>query len=276
MTTSPFENKRNRVLVRLEKGETPLGMQMFTKHPDLIEIVGYAGFDFVMIDMEHSRVNPETMVNCIRAAEASGLAPIIRVTENNPGYIRAAVESGAQGVIVPHVLNAASAKKAIDALRYPPEGKCGICPSIRAAYYQQDLWEEYMAYANNNVMFVPLLEDVEAIESAEEIIALLKPGRDAVGLGLADISNSLLTKPGERVQWQHPYLKEAFDKVMALTKKADIPIMGMAWPRADLESAKAVLANGTKILLFFPDHHFWYNMCRDIIREMRGLVPQPV
>jgi 2-keto-3-deoxy-L-rhamnonate aldolase RhmA len=254
MTASPFENRRNRVLVRLEKGETPLGMQMFTKHPDLIEIVGYAGFDFVMIDMEHSRVNPETMVNCIRAA----------------------VESGAQGVIVPHVLNAASAQKAIDALRYPPEGKCGICPAIRAAYYQQDLWEEYMTYANNNVMFVPLLEDVEAIESAEEIIALLKPGRDAVGLGLADISNSLISKPGEKVQWQHPYLKEAFDKVMALTKKADIPIMGMAWPKADLESAKAVLANGTKILIFFPDHHFWYNMCRDIIKEMRGLAPRTV
>jgi 2-keto-3-deoxy-L-rhamnonate aldolase RhmA len=276
MTTSPFQNKRNRILVRLEKGETPLGMQMYTKDPDLIEIVGYAGFDFVMIDMEHSRVNPETMVNCIRAAEASGLAPLIRVTENNPGYIRAAVESGAQGVIVPHVLNAASAHKAIDALRYPPEGKCGICPSIRAAYYRQDLWEEYMAYANNNVMFVPLLEDVEAIESAEEIIALLKPGRDAVGLGLADISNSLITKPGEKVQWQHPYLKEAFDKVLAITKKAGIPIMGMGWPRADLESAKAVLATGTKILIFFPDHHFWYIMCRDIVKEMRGLALRTV
>ena len=92
MPTSPFENKRNRVLVRLEKDETPLGMQMFTKDPDLIEIVGYAGFDFVMIDMEHSRVNPETMVNCIRTAEASGLAPLIRVTENNPGWLRAPCE----------------------------------------------------------------------------------------------------------------------------------------------------------------------------------------
>ncbi|MBN2062391.1 MAG: hypothetical protein JW882_18460 [Deltaproteobacteria bacterium] len=266
-----FIPKKNRVLEGLKKGKVPLGMQMYTHDPDLIEIVGYAGFDFVMIDMEHCRVNPETMVNCIRAAEASGLTPIVRVTENNAGLIRAAVESGALGIIVPHVLSAKEARKALDALRYPPEGKCGICPSIRASYYSQDFWEDYMDYSNKNVMFIPLLEDVEAIEKAEEIIDLLKPGRDAVGLGLADISNSLLTKPGEKVNWQHPYLKEAFDRVMGITKKADIPIMGMAWPNADLESAKAVVANGTKIMIFFPDQHFWYEMCRNIITAMKDL-----
>jgi 2-keto-3-deoxy-L-rhamnonate aldolase RhmA len=270
MINKSFIPRQNRILAALAKGETPLGMQMYTHDPDLIEIVGYAGFDFVMIDMEHSRVNPETMVNCIRAAEASGLTPLIRVTENNPGLIRAAVESGAGGVIVPHMMNAEHARKALDALRYPPEGKCGICPAIRASYYSQDTWEEYMEYSNKNIMFIPLLEDVEAIEKAEEIIALLKPGTDAVGLGLADIANSLLTKPGEKVQWQHPYLKEAFDKVMAITRKADIPIMGMAWPKADVASAKAVLANGTKILIYFPDTHFWGEMCRNIIKEMRG------
>ena len=270
MTIRAFIPKQNRILAALASGETPLGMQMYTHDPDLIEIVGYTGFDFVMIDTEHSRVNPETLVNCIRAAEASGLTPLVRVSENNASLIRAAIESGAQGVFVPHVVNAQDARKALDAMRYPPEGKCGICPSIRASYYSQDLWEEYMEHSNKQTMFIPLLEDVKAIENAEEIIALLKPGRDAVGLGLADIANSLLTKPGEKVNWQHPYLKEAFAKVMAITKKADIPIIGMAWPKADVASAKAVLANGTKILIYFPDHHFWYEMCRNIIKEMRG------
>jgi 2-keto-3-deoxy-L-rhamnonate aldolase RhmA len=265
-----FISKRNRVLEALEKGITPLGMQMYTHCADLIEIVGYAGFDFVKIDMEHSRVNPETMVNCIRAAEASGLTSLIRVPENNPAVIRAAVESGAQGVVVPHIMDADGARKALDALRYPPEGKCGMCPAVRGSYYSQEAWEEYMEYSNKNVMFIPLLEDVEGIENAEEIISLLKPGTDAVGLGLGDIANSLLKEAGEKVQWQHPYLREAFDKVMAITKKANIPLMGMSWPRADLTSAKEVLANGTKILIFFPDTHFWSEMCRNIIREIRG------
>jgi 2-keto-3-deoxy-L-rhamnonate aldolase RhmA len=270
MTFRPFIPRQNRVLAILEKGETPLGMQMFTHSPELIEIVGYTGFDFVMIDMEHSRVNPETMVHCIRAAEVSGITPMVRVIENNPGYIRYAVESGAQGIFVPHIKGAEDARRAIEALRYPPEGKCGICPAIRASYYSQDNWEEYMAHSNSQTMFIPLLEDVEAIENAEEIFALLKPGRDAVGLGLADISNSLLTQPGEKVQWQHPYLKEASDKAMSLSKKTGIPIIGMAWPKADAASAKAVIAGGTKILIFFPDAHFWYEICRNIIKEIKG------
>ena len=123
-------------------------------------------------------------------------------------------------------------------------------------------------------MFIPLLEDVEGIDNAEEIISLLKPGRDGVGLGLADISNSLL-KPGEKVNWQHPYLQEAFNKVMDICKRKDIPIVGMAWPKADRASAEAVLANGTKVLLFFPDQYFWYETCRNIMKEMDGLkLPQ--
>jgi 2-keto-3-deoxy-L-rhamnonate aldolase RhmA len=269
MSYKPFA-RPNKVLAALAKGETPLGMQMYTHSEDLIEIAGYTGFDFVMIDMEHTRTNVETMVHCIRAAEASGATPMIRVAENNVTQIRYAVESGAQGIFVPHIKNAGDAKKALEAMRYPPEGKCGICPAIRASGYSQDYWEEYMATANNQVMFIPLLEDVEAIERAEEIFALLKPGRDAVGLGLGDITNSLLTKPGEKVQWQHPYTKEASAKVMAISKKTGIPIIGMAWPKADMASARAVLAGGTKILLFFPDTHFWYEICRNIIKELKG------
>ena len=168
---------------------------------------------------------------------------------------------------------AEEAKKALDAMRYPPEGKCGICPSIRSAYYSQDTWEEYMAYSNKRTMFIPLLEDVEGIDNAREIISLLKPGRDGVGLGLADISNSLLTDPDEKVNWQHPYLQEAFNKVMGICNEKDIPIVGMAWPKADRASAEAVLANGTKELLFFPDQYFWYEICRNIMKEMSGLKP---
>lgn len=270
MTLIPFKLKQNRVLAALEKDETPLGMQIFTHSPEMIEVVGYTGFDFVMIDMEHSRVNAETVVHCIRAAEVSGLTPMVRVIENSPGYIRAAVESGAQGIFVPHVKNTRDVQKAIEALRYPPEGKCGICPAIRASHYSQDMWEEYMEHSNRQTMFIPLLEDVEAIENAEGIFAMLKPGRDAVGLGLADISNSLITQAGEKVDWQHPYLKEASTKVMAVSEKTGIPIIGMPWPNADIASVRAVLEGGTKILIFFPDLYFWYEICRNIIKEVKG------
>jgi hypothetical protein len=99
---------------------------------------------------------------------------------------------------------------------------------------------------------------------------LLRPGRDGVGLGLADISNSLLTQPRERVQWQHPYLKEAATKVNVICQEKGIPIVGMAWPKADRAGMEAARANGTKVMLFFPDHYFWFEICRNIIKEFKG------
>ncbi len=122
-----FRPKQNRILAALKKGKIPLGMQVYTGNPSIIEILAYTGFDFYMLDMEHSRVNPETMEHCIRAADAAGITTIVRVAENDPSLIRQAIESGAQGVIVPHIENAQDARRAVDAIRYPPEGKCGTC-----------------------------------------------------------------------------------------------------------------------------------------------------
>ena len=119
-------------------------MQVYTGHPSLIEILAYTGFDFYMLDMEHSRINDETMEHCIRAADAAGITTVIRVEENNPSRIRHSIEGGAQGVIVPHVKNREEARIAVDAIRYSPAGKCGICPAIRAANFSISDWDEYL------------------------------------------------------------------------------------------------------------------------------------
>lgn len=265
-----FRPRQNRILAALGKGEIPLGMQIYTGDPSLIEILAYTGFDFYMLDMEHSRVNVETMEHCIRAADAAGITTVVRVAENNSSLIRQAIEAGAQGVIVPHIENAQDVRKALESLRYPPEGKCGICPSIRAANFSQAGWEEYMEHSNKQTMLIPLLEDRGGIDNAEEIFAQLKPGVDAVGLGFGDLSHSLLTQPGQKVDWQHPYLTEAFDKVMAISKRTGIPVIAMPWPEATPECAKATLDKGVKILLYFPDQHLFYNLCLDIVRAIKG------
>jgi 2-keto-3-deoxy-L-rhamnonate aldolase RhmA len=272
MSFKPFL-RPNKVLAALERGETPLGMQMYTHDPDLIEVVGYAGFDYVMIDMEHNRCNPETMVHLIRAAEVSGLTPLVRVGALDRFLIRSAVESGAQGIVVPHVKTAEEAKAGMEACHYPPDGNCGICPAIRASGYSQGNWEEYMATSNEQIMFIALLEDVEAIDNAEEIISVLKPGRDGVGIGGADISNSLLKEAGEKVQWGHPYLREAGQKVKALCQAKNIHIMGMAFPTSDKAGVEAAKANGTNIVLFYPDSHIFFEACQKIMKDVRASEP---
>jgi 2-keto-3-deoxy-L-rhamnonate aldolase RhmA len=273
-----YRPRHNRILEALKKGEVPLGMEVNTGNPSLIEILAYTGFDFYMLDMEHTRLNPETMESCVRAADAAGITTIVRVPENNPTFIRHAQEAGAQGIVVPHVETPQDVQKIIDSVRYGPEGRCGVCPSVRAASFSSDDYEEYTEYSNRNTMIIPLLEDRNGFENAAEIFALLKPGVDAIGTGMGDLAFSLTRPgqeadrlhpylPGHKVDRRHPYIMEAAAKVASLSKKTGVPIMDMAFSP---ESARETLARGTKILLYAIDQLIFYDTCRDIVRSVRG------
>ena len=265
----PFRARQNRILTALEKGEIPLGMQIYTGDPSLIEILGCTGFDFYMLDMEHSRINVETMEHCIRAADAIGITTVIRVAENNPSLVRHSIEAGAQGVIVPHVKNGEGARKAVESIRYPPEGECGSCRSIRAANYSIAGWDEYLEHSKKQTMLIALLEDKEAIDKAEEIFAELKPGVDAVWFGRGDLAQSI-TLPGQKVKWDHPYIMEAFDKVLALSKKTGIPTMAHPGPELTPQCARAAIDRGAKIMLYSIDQLLFYNLCLDIVKAIKG------
>ena len=261
-----FRPKPNRILEALKKGEIPLGMEVNTGNPSIIEILAYTGFDFYMLDMEHTRLSRETMEYCIRAADAAGITTIVRVTENDPGLIRHVQEAGAQGVVVPRVRTPEDVQKIIDAFRYGPEGKCGVCPLVRAANYSDEGYEEYIEYSNRNNMIIPLLEDKTGFENAEEIFSLLKPGVDAIGTGMGDLRFSL-RKPGQKADRNHPYIREAIEKVALLSKKTGIPIMDMAFSP---EGVKETIIRGTKIVLYSLDQMLFYKLCRDIVKAVKG------
>lgn len=265
-----FEFRPNKIIEKVKKGEVPLGMQMYTPSPELYEIVGYCGFDYAMIDMEHSRMNYETMVNIIRTCEASGVTPIVRVPANDPTAIRYAHESGAQGIVVPHVKTGAEVRQAQDALRMPPEGKAGICPSIRASGYSQARWEEFMRFTNENTCLFCLIEDIEGVDNVEEIFAELKPGRDGYGLGLADIIHSLYKDASEPINWQHPYTKEVAQKVVPIGQKLGLLNQGMAWPTPDKAGFDNAVKSGTNVILFHPDQHLFMQTISNIITSIKG------
>jgi 2-keto-3-deoxy-L-rhamnonate aldolase RhmA len=265
-----FRPKQNRILAALGNGEVPVGMQISIGAPTVIEVLAYAGFDYCMLDMEHSRISLETMEHCIRAADASGITTLVRVAENDPNSIRHCIEAGAQGVVIPHIKNREEARKAVESVRYPPEGKCGICPAIRAANFSKTHWDDYLRHSSNQTMVIPLLEDKEAIEKAEEIFAELKSGVDAIGFGRGDLAQSI-AQSGEKLDWEHPYLMEAYEKVLAISKRTNIPVIAMPWPETTPEYAKAAIAKGAKIILYSVDILLFYNLCLDIVRAMKHL-----
>ncbi|MBN1190274.1 MAG: hypothetical protein JXA46_11020 [Dehalococcoidales bacterium] len=260
-----FRPKENRILSAMASGRIPVGMEVNTGNPSIIEILGYTGFDFLMFDMEHSRFSTETMENCIRAADAAGITTIVRIMENNSALARQAQEAGAQGIVVPHIETPADVRKLIDAVRYGPEGKCGVCPSIRAANYSGATFQQYIEYCNRNTMVIPLLEDVAGFDNAEEIFSMLKPGLDAIGTGMGDLSYSL-AKPGQKADRQHPFVKEAAAKVTALSQKTGVPIMDMAFSP---EHARETVKNGARILLYSIDQLLFYSLCQDIMRNVK-------
>lgn len=264
-----FKPKKNKVLSLLHENKVPLGMQIYTANPSMIEIISNTGFDFYMLCMEHTRINIETVEHCIRTADAANITTIVRVAENNSSLIREVIESGAQGVIIPHIKSKEDVIEAKNSLRYPPEGKLGMCPAIRSANYTQTNWDEYIQYHNNHTMLIALIEDVEGVENAEEIFYSLKPNVDAVMFGRADLAQSLV-ESGKKVDWHAKYISEAYKKLLALSQKTNIPLIAVPWPELTVESAKESINDGAKICLFSIDQLLFHNLCLEISQGIKG------
>ncbi|MCF0140525.1 MAG: hypothetical protein HUJ78_00635 [Mogibacterium sp.] len=247
-----FERTPNKMLDKIRAGKPAYGMQSYIHNSALYEVAGWAGMDFCMIDMEHCRLNYESMVDIIRTCEMSGMTPLVRVPENSKTWIRYALESGARGVVVPHIKSGEDVRKAQEALRFPPEGRAGVCPAVRACKYAQGNWEEYMKESNKNTSLIVLFEDVEAIENVDEILAELKPGRDGYGMGNADIAHALYTDDKEPVNWRHPYCAEAQQIVVPKAKALGLFNQSMAFT-PDVEGIKGSRAAGGDAIMFHPD-----------------------
>lgn len=264
-----FYPRKNRILDNLINDKVSIGVELYTGSPSIVEILAYTGFDFYILDMEHAAVEIEMMRNCIRAADAAGITTICRVAENNYALIARVVEEGAQGVMVPHISTKEDVRKAIDSMRYPPEGKKGSCFSIRGANYSAAGWDDYLEHHSRETMFIPMIEDPVGVENMEEIMSELKPGRDAVVFGYGDCAQAL-AKPGEKINFNDPFLFEAYEKMLALGKKMGVDVIGGPWPEVSVENAIKDIESGNKICWYDIDQSMFYNLCLDIVKGIKG------
>jgi 4-hydroxy-2-oxoheptanedioate aldolase len=269
---STFKHSPNRILEAHRKGEVAFGLFLQSHSKEVIEVAAYAGYDFCLIEHEHCRTNLETMLDMVRTCDAAGITPIVRVDELNRAKIRAAVESGACGIMVPHIMSPEDARAAINACHYPPEGDCGICAVIRSARYDNSTYDEYIDWVNKNVSTHLLLEDVSAIEQAEAILDELTPGRDTIHIGLGDIAGAI-AKRGEPINWNPEYCTQAAEKVIKLAKERGIHIGGMGWPptASNYEGAKNAIEQGKSMILSTPDIEMYYSMFKQYINDVAPL-----
>ncbi len=177
---------------RLKKGESVLGTWNIIASAAVVEAIGYAGLDFVVIDAEHGPISMETAQELVRSAEASGVSAIIRVSTNEPYLILRALDIGACGVQVPHVSTKREAIRVVESAKYYPLGKRGLSPLTRAGKY--GMRENHVSCSNENTLVVINVEGVEGIRNLEDIATVKHI--DVVFIGSYDLSQSI-GKPGQ-------------------------------------------------------------------------------
>lgn len=200
-----------------------LGGSLSLPSPDLVEIMGYAGFDLICLDTEHGPYAMEAeLSNLLRACAVGGLTSLVRITENDPSRILKALDAGAGGVIVPRIKNRQDVERAISAARFPPVGDRGCCGNTRATRHSALPPLEFYAVANRDIAIMPIIEEIEAVERIDEVLA--PDGIDAIWLGPADLSASM----GLEGQQKHPSVLAALERVISAAGKRSIPVVAAA------------------------------------------------
>ena len=229
----------HRLRQKLLDGQPVLGMLVNFHSEWFVDIVARMGFDFVLIDAEHGPLSPSDAESLVRAAEAGGISAIVRVP-NVPHEILRFLDIGAVGIQVPHIGNAAEARAAVDAIRYPPLGHRGLATVTRAAGYGIDISpREYMDKANREVLCFPVIETAEGLANVDEIAAT--PGVDAIIIGDGDLSTSM-GYGGDRT---HPAVREAVTHLIARAKAHGRWVACAAY---DAEIARQRFAAGAEIV----------------------------
>ena len=189
---------RNAIKEKLAKGEDVIGTFMLNSASCYVEILGYAGFDFVIIDTEHAASTGTDVVDMIRACEVSGAAPIVRVKENDASQILQALDSGAAGVLVPQVNTKEEAIAVVMGSKYAPLGNRGVAGVARGARYGHVPFGDYVKLANDNTMVITQIEHISAVGNWDKFLTV--EGLDGMFIGQYDLSQSM----GLTGQFRHP------------------------------------------------------------------------
>ena len=196
----------NRLKEKLKAGEPAFGVSVMFPSPQIVEMVGKLGFDWVMIDCEHGSVSPESIETMAMAAELTGITPIARPWTNSAEAILRVMDRGAMGVQVPHVNTADDAKRAVEAVKYYPLGERGLAAGSRPANYGFGLpMSEYVVQANADTLVCVQLEEQEALRNIDEILKV--EGVDVFFVGPSDLSQSM-GYPGKSSE---PVLQQSLD-----------------------------------------------------------------
>lgn len=243
---------------RLRGDEALLGTFAQLPSPEVVELLGLAGLQFVILDNEHGPLAIEGLGPLLRAAELRGLHTIVRVAENDPIRIQKALDLGAEGILVPRVASRADAERAVAAAYFMPQGARGACPCVRGLTYGQHESPALYATTNERTVVLLLLEGAEAVANAESIATV--PGIDGVLLGPVDLAHTLGV-PGEP---EHPRVTAALATLVERLGRCGVAVGVFAFT---LDGAVRWAASGARWLPISVDTTFILTAYRQLQQD---------
>jgi 4-hydroxy-2-oxoheptanedioate aldolase len=244
----------------IKNGELVIGTISIASHPTLIEMLGFAGFDFVVIDTEHGAAAPSSLEleNLIRAAYASDITPFVRVNEIQQGMIEKALDFGAKGIVIPHVETVEEVELCVKSAFFPMKRERGAARPVRASRHGWDSLEAFLKYSNEETVLLPLIETARGINNFSQLIEVKEI--DAFCYGYFELS--LTMGFGGR---SNEKMMEIEDSFYALCKQKNKPIADY---RISISEAERVIRKGCKILLYSAELIYTSEKFKDLMKEI--------
>ena len=242
-------------------GEGPAVFGTWVKLPTIetVELLGHAGFDFIVVDMEHAPLTLESAYRAIVMAQAIGMGALVRVPDRSDSHLQRLLDSGADGILVPRVTDAATCRASVDAMRFSPTGVRGLGSTSRAGRWGLDTQASYLEHGRDGIVRGVQVEDQGGLRMIDEILAV--DGLNALFIGTGDLSLS------SGLPAAHPDNDALIASMLESCRTRGIPC-GTAV--GDAAAARAAADRGFRFVMVSNDATMFAKAARDIRRAIES------
>lgn len=253
--------KPNDVKRRLRAGEVCIGtMLRILTSPKAVPLCASEGWDYVILDTEHNDYDPQTLGLFSLLAKYERMALFVRIPDSVPHVMAQTLDYGAEGLVIPQVGSAAQARDIVRSTKYAPLGRRGVSQSATATRFRTHPVEDYVRWANSELLNIVQIESMEGVRQVEEIVAV--EGIDAVMMGPADLTMDM----GIPGRFEDPGFAEACRKVIRACDTHGVA-PGIHVP--DMAMAERWLSEGMRFLTYSYDSKLFKEASRDALRALR-------
>lgn len=239
-----------------------IGSWITIGHPAIAEIMARAGFDWLVVDLEHSVISIDVAGDLIRIIDLCGVAPLVRLTSNDPDQIKRVMDAGAHGIVVPMVNSAVEAARAVAATRYAPQGSRGVGLGRAQGYGVS--FQDYLEWQRDGPVVIVQIEHKDAIDQLDDILTV--PGVDGFIIGPYDLSCSM-GLPG---QFESPEFVDAIVRLREAGQRIGCPA-GVHIVEPDLEQLEQKIREGFTFIAYSVDSRMLDVSARQGLAKMKEM-----